>query len=86
MTDPEVLTLDIQSLKVREMKLIAAMTGVKFGQAIKRLAEDGDETVVHALALVALRRRNPTATPDEAEEVDGMALMTGMVPEKTAKP
>lgn len=76
---PEDLTLDMNVMKVRELKLIKAMTGKSFEETVSALKGGGiDLDVIHALSLVALRRVHPDATPEDAEEVNVMSLMNGV--------
>lgn len=84
---PEDLTFDMKVMKVRELKLIKAMTGKDFKEITRDLSSGGvDVDVIHALALVALQRVNPNATAEDAEEVNVMALMDGVeVPDAAPK-
>jgi hypothetical protein len=76
---PEDLTLDINMMKVRELKLIKTMTGKSFEETVNSLRNGGlDVDIIHALSLVALRRVHPDATPEDAEEVNVMSLMNGV--------
>jgi hypothetical protein len=76
---PDNLTLDMNVMKVRELKLIRDMTGKSFEETVNTLKGGGiDVDVIHALSLVALRRVHPEATPEDAEEVNVMALMDGV--------
>lgn len=82
------LTLDMSVFRVKEMRLISQQTGMKFSEAFKKLAAgEVDEDILAAFALVALRRQDPKATPEDAEEVDIMGLMAGMkLPGNTVPP
>lgn len=76
---PEDLTLDMNVMKVRELKLIKAMTGKSFQATVDSLkGGEIDVDVIHALSLVALRRVHPDATPEDADEVNVMSLMNGV--------
>ena len=76
MSETEAVTLDLSVFRVKEMRLVAQQTGMKFGEAMKKLTEgEMDEDIMAAFALVALRRQNPEATAEEAEEVDIMGMM-----------
>jgi hypothetical protein len=69
-------TLDIEKLTVREVKLVQEMTGKSFGSVIKGFQEgDFDADILHALALIFLRRENPEATPDEALDVEILPML-----------
>ena len=84
---PDDLTLDLRVLKIRELKLIASMTGKDFSALTQSLQEGAiDVSVAHALALVALRRTNPDATPEDAEEVNIMSLMDGVTAPEVEDP
>lgn len=76
MSETDAVTLDLSVFRVKEMRLIAQQTGMKFGEAMKQLTDGNmDEDIIAAFALVALRRKNPTATPEEAEEVNVMSML-----------
>lgn len=86
---PDDLTLDMKVMKIRELKLIKGMTGTDFDQLVSNLQSGTGLTVdvIHALALVALRRVHPEATPEDAEEVNIMALMDGIeLPDEVEDP
>ena len=68
-------TLDIDTLKIREVKTIQRVSGVAFGEVFRQIRSGNiDAEVLEALNLVMLQRTNPNATVEDVQEFEAYRI------------
>lgn len=70
--------LDIYRLTIGEAKLIQETTGKKYQEVIDEFGKGiPDIDILQAFGLIWLRRRNPNATMEDAENVEIIPMLAG---------